>query len=80
MQSLSVFLDKGKFADFWRKNADVNRNQRVCHVIQIFLDLLWVRYNWTKFHHCRTCVTDFREEGTFLHPSSASSPKKTHPE
>ena len=22
-----------------------------------FLDLLWVRYNCAKFHHCRICVT-----------------------
>ena len=27
-----------------------------------FLDLLWVRYNCAKFHHCRICVTDFRKE------------------
>ena len=33
MQSISVFLDIAKFADFWWKNADVSRNQRVCHVI-----------------------------------------------
>ena len=24
-----------------------------------FLDLLWLRYNCAKFHHCRICVTDF---------------------
>ena len=28
-----------------------------------FLDLLWVRYNCAKFHHCRICVTDFRGGG-----------------
>ena len=27
MQSLSVFLDIAKLADFWRKNADVSRKQ-----------------------------------------------------
>ena len=26
-----------------------------------FLDLPQVRYNCAKFHHCRICVTDFRE-------------------
>ena len=30
-----------------------------------FLDLPWVRYNCAKFHHCRICVTGFRE-GAFL--------------
>ena len=33
-----------------------------------FLDLLWVRYNCAKFHHCRICVTDFRARGSFCSP------------
>ena len=33
-----------------------------------FLDLLYVRYNCAKFHHCRICVTDFREAVAFLAP------------
>ena len=36
MQLISVFLKIAKFADFWWKNADVNRTQGVCHVIPIF--------------------------------------------
>ena len=36
MQSVSVFLDETKSADFQRKNADVSRTQGVCHVIHIF--------------------------------------------
>ena len=32
----SVYLDITKFADFWWKNADVNRIQEVCHMIHIF--------------------------------------------
>ena len=32
-----------------------------------FLDLLWVRYNCAKFHHCRICVTDFRDGGPFCY-------------
>ena len=36
MQSISVFLDIPKFADFQWKNADVSRTQGVCHVIHIF--------------------------------------------
>ena len=63
MESISEFLDIAKIADFWSKNADVSRTQGVCHVIHIFLDLPWVRYNCAKFHHCRICVTDFREGG-----------------
>ena len=36
MQSLSVFLNITKIADFWVKNADVARTQGVCHVIYTF--------------------------------------------
>ena len=36
MQSVSVFLDIAKFADFQRKNANVSRPQGVCHAIHIF--------------------------------------------
>ena len=31
-------FDIGKSADIWRKNSDISRNQRVCHVI----DMLFV--------------------------------------
>ena len=33
-----------------------------------FLDLLWVRYKCAKFHHCRICVTYFREGGGLFGP------------
>ena len=36
MQSISVFLDIAKFADFRSKHADISRTQGVCHVIHIF--------------------------------------------
>ena len=36
MQSISVFLDITKFADFRGKNADVSRSPGLCHVIHIF--------------------------------------------
>ena len=36
MQSISVFLDIAKFANFQWKNADVSRTQGLCHVIHIF--------------------------------------------
>ena len=36
MQSIFVFLDIAKFADFWYKNADVSRTQGMCHVIYVF--------------------------------------------
>ena len=42
-------------------------------------DLLWVRYNCAKFHHCRICVRDFREGGPFWPPSPrhpSAAPKK----
>ena len=44
-----------------------------------FWYLLSMSYNCAKFHHCRICVTNFREEGPFLPPSMSSS-EKTHPE
>ena len=31
-----VFSVMEKFADFWLRNADVSRNQGICHVIHIF--------------------------------------------
>ena len=37
-----------------------------------FLDVLWLRYNYVKFHHCRICMTDFRE-GAFLQPRKSPS-------
>ena len=36
MQSIFVFPDILKIADFRRKNADVSRTQGVCHVIYVF--------------------------------------------
>ena len=36
MQSISIFIDIAKFADFRSKKADVNRTKGVCHVIYIF--------------------------------------------
>ena len=36
MQSIPVFPDLLKIADFWRKNADVSKTQGACHVIYIF--------------------------------------------
>ena len=36
MQSISVFLDMAKLADFWGKNADASKTKGVCHVIHMF--------------------------------------------
>ena len=36
MQSIFVFLDKTKFADFRLKNADASRTQGMFHTIYIF--------------------------------------------
>ena len=33
MQFISLFLDITKGADFWWRNADVNRTQGVCQVL-----------------------------------------------
>ena len=36
MQSIPVFVDIAKFANFQWKNADVSRTQGVCHMIYVF--------------------------------------------
>ena len=46
------------------------------------LNLCQVRYSRVKFHHCRICVTDFRDGGWggwggIFAPRSVSRPKKT---
>ena len=38
MQSISVFLDITKDADFWLKNDDASRTQEVCPAIFIFFE------------------------------------------
>ena len=38
MKSISIFLDIAKFANFWWKNAVVNKTQEVYHVIHV---LFW---------------------------------------
>ena len=42
-------------SSFWWKNADFRKTQRKCNVMYTFLDLLSVRYNFAKFHHCEIC-------------------------
>ena len=65
MQSISVFLDIAKFADFrWKMLMSAELKGCVTWFIY-FLDLLWVRYNCAKFYHCRICGTGFREGGLF---------------
>ena len=39
MQSISVFFDIAKFANFHWKNSDYSRTQRLFHVINIFFRL-----------------------------------------
>ena len=68
MQSLSVFLDIAKFDDFRQKmlmSAEASGVSR---------DL----YNCVKFHHCRICVTDFKEGFLFAPAPSLMGPEKAH--
>ena len=37
MQSITIFLNITKVADFQRKDADVSRPQVLCHLIYTFL-------------------------------------------
>ena len=41
MQCISVFLDIGKFADFWQKSAGVSRTQGLYHVIHVLFIIFW---------------------------------------
>ena len=79
MQSISVSLDIC-ISDFCRKNADVNRTQGVCHVIQIcfgsslgkvslcqILSLLDINYRFWR-----------GVWGLFVLTSSVSTHKKAH--
>ena len=54
----------------WRSQQS---SRSVSRDLLYFMDLLYVRYNWAKFHHCRICVTDFKEEvlSTLSHPLAA---------
>ena len=67
-----------KICWFAVKKCWCQQNSRGCVTWFIyFLDLLWVRYNCAKFHHCSICVTDFREVGAFLPPPHPwAAPKK----
>ena len=65
--SLIVFLDITKVADFrWKMLMSAEFMGCVTWFIYFF-NLLYIRYNCAKFHHCRTCVTDFRR-GFFCPP------------
>ena len=81
MQSIFVFLDITKFADFWWKNADVSRTQGVCQVIYIIFwiffrsgitvpSIIYVGYVW-----------QILGKGDLSPPPpSLSSPENAHPE
>ena len=65
MQSVPVFFYITKFAEKIVMSAKL----RGCVTwVTYFLDLLQVRYNCAKFHHCRICVNDFSEGGLFAPP------------
>ena len=59
MQSIPVFLEVTKVADFRRKNTGVSRIKEVCHVIYIFFESFSDKVYCAKFHYCRICAADF---------------------
>ena len=83
MQSTSVFLDIPKLLISNEKmlmSAKLKAVSRDLHVFGFPLGKLkLVPSKSTKFHHCRICVTEFRD-GSLFAPPSMSSPKKVHPE
>ena len=48
------------YQTFLWKNPDISRNQGLCHVMYIFFGLLYLRYIFAKFHHCRIYVKNSR--------------------
>ena len=38
MQSISVFFDIGKFAEFWWRNAEISSNQEWYHMIHVLFE------------------------------------------
>ena len=44
--------------------------------IRVFLDLIKVRYKCANVHHCRICVTEFKEKEPFLAPPIHEQPRK----
>ena len=79
MQSISVFLDKAKFADFRLKNADVSSQQNSRGVSRDSY-IFWIFYTCAKFHYSRGDRMS-AGGGGFLPPSppSVSSPEKAQP-
>ena len=68
MQSISVLLRIAKFADFrWKMLMSAELKGCVTWFIYFF-DLLWLRYNCAKFHHCRTYVWQIIWNGSLLAP------------
>ena len=82
MQSIKVFLDIAKFADFRRKTADVSGTQGMCHVILIFFGSILGKVLLCQVSSLQDmCDRFYGGEGLFApHPPSVSSPKKAHPE
>ena len=75
MQSrYALFLDITKIADFRSKMLMSAELKECVTLFMNFLNLLEVRYNCAKFHHCCICVTNFKEGG--LPPNPWAAPKK----
>ena len=76
MQSISVFLNIAKFADFRWKNADVSRTQGVWHDSYMFWIFFWQGITVPSFIIVG-CVTDFRDGGPFCPPPIREQPQKS---
>ena len=59
------FLIQQKLMISNKKYVDVSKTEVMYHVIYIFFRSTLGKDNRAKFHHCRICVADFREEGPF---------------
>ena len=79
-QSIPVFLDIVKLADFRWKNADISKTQGVCHVINRFLDLLEEGVTVSIFFIVGYEWLILGRGGGFWPPPFLSSPKKANPE
>ena len=80
MQSICVFLDIAKFANFQRKIADISRTQRVYHVIHIVLNVFRKGITVPIFIIVGYVCQILRKGGLFGSSSTMISNEKAHPE
>ena len=60
---IATMFNKTTFKDTKNYRRVVGRIQKVFHVVYRFFGSSLDKYNYSKFHHYRVCLRDFREGG-----------------